>query len=365
GKDRVGRNGVIGLSNGNYVVRSQNWNGNRGAVTWVSGTTGQTFDGQGTITAQNSLLGRAPNAGLGIVLPLSADGQSFLAPFTIDGGGRVTVGLTDPNLLTYALGQAQTITITPAFLTRTLNPTTALVLQASNDTTVNDPIVVQAGGLGGALTLQAGRSILLNASITTDNGDLTLIANDTLANGVVDAERDPGAAVITMAEGVVLDTGTGALTVELRDGAGLTSSDSGAITLQAVTAGSVAVSNDGPSAGSDVILGPVTTTGTQSYANPNGTTRVIGNLTATDGAVTFNDTVVLHAGRTIDAGSGPVPFAGGTVAPDPGLLTVAGGIALSRSAAFRATLDGTDPGRYSQVRAAGPIDLGGSTLSLA
>jgi hypothetical protein len=181
---------------------------------------------------------------------------------------------------------------------------------------------------------------------------------------VVDAERDPGAAVITMADGVVLDTGIGALTVELRDGAGLTSSDSGAITLRAVTAGSLVVSNDGPSAGSDVILGPVTTAGAQSYANPNGTTTVTGNLTATDSAVTFNDTVVLNAGLTIDAGSGTVTFAGGTVAPDPGLLTVAGGIALSRSATFSATLDGTDPGRYSQVRAAGLIDLGGSTLSL-
>jgi hypothetical protein len=131
-----------------------------------------------------------------------------------------------------------------------------------------------------------------------------------------------------------------------------------------VIAGSVAVSNDGPSPGSDVILGSVTTAGTQSYADPNGTTTVTGNLTATDGAVTFNDTVVLNAGLTIDAGSGTVSFAGGTVAPDPGLLTVAGEIALSRSATFRATLDGTDPDRYSQVRAAGPIDLGGSTLSL-
>jgi hypothetical protein len=476
-----GSSGITVLSSGNYLVRSPNWNGSRGAVTWVSGTTGQTFDGQGTITAQNSLLGRAPNAGLGIVLPLSADGQSFLAPFTIDGGGRVTVGLTDPNLLTYALGQAQTITITPAFLTRTLNTSTAVVLQASNDITVNDPLVVQAGGLGGALTLQAGRSILLNASITTDNGDLTLIANDTLANGVVDAERDPGAAVITMADGVVLDTGTGALTVELRDGAGLTNSDSGAVTLQAVTAGSVSVSNNGPSPDSDVILGPVTTAGPQNYTAPHGTTRVTGNLIATGTTITFTDAVAVNDGLTIDAGAGTVNFAGsglqtlqsgggatfanvvhtgsgtlqltsgltvsgsftnaagtfdandqavsvagpatvadgtylagtaaqtfaqglllsggtfrssagamtvsgavtlsggqlggvgtvgpltagdGAVAAGPGVLTVAGSLVLSESTTFQATLNGTDVGSYSQVQAGGPIDLGGSTLSL-
>src|SRR5262249_42263301 len=52
--DRVGgRSGLsdsslIGvLGNGNYLLRSAIWNGNRGAVTWVSGATGQTLDGQG------------------------------------------------------------------------------------------------------------------------------------------------------------------------------------------------------------------------------------------------------------------------------------------------------------------------------
>jgi hypothetical protein len=360
--DQVG-SFITPLTDGSYVVGSPSWNGNRGAATWVSGATGQTLDGGSTITPQNSLVGRADNAGLGTFLEDPAT-QTFLAFFMTEGGGRVTAAVVDPNRLTYALGQGQTVTITADFLTRTLNTGTAVVLQASNDITVNSPIVVRAGGHGGTLTLQAGRSILLNAAITTDNGDLTLIANDTLANGVVDGERDPGAAVITMAHGTSLDTGTGALTVELRDGAGLTSSDSGAITLQTVIAGAVSVANGGPSAGSDSVLGPVTTAGAQSYANPNGTTTVTGNLTATDSAVTFNDTVVLNAGLTIAAGSGTVTFAGGTVAPDPGTLTVAGDVALSGSATFNATLNGTDPDSYSQVTASGAVDLGGSTLSL-
>jgi hypothetical protein len=361
--DRVG-SFVTLLTDGSYVVGSSSWNGNRGAATWVSGVTGQTLDGGSTITPQNSLVGTAANAGLGTVLENRVT-QTFLVSFVTEGGGRLTAAVVDPNLLTYALGQDQTVTLTPDLLTRTLNTGTAVVLQASNDLTVNSPITVGAGGHGGALTLQAGRSILLNASIITDNGDLTLIANDTLASGVVDAERDPGPAVISMADGTTLDTGSGALTIELRDGAGRTNTDSGAITLQTLTAGSVSVANNGPSAGSDVVLGSVTTAGPQTYTNPNGTTLVTGNLAATDSPVTFADAVVLNAGLTLSAGSSSVSFAGGMVALNPGVLTVAGGVVLSDSARFGVMLNGTDPDSYSQVHASGPVDLGGSTLSLS
>src|SRR5262249_36195168 len=155
--------------------------------------------------------------------------------------------------------QAQTLIITPNFITQTLNTGTAVTLQASTDITVNAPITVNAGGKGGSLTLQAGRSILLNADITTDNGPLTLLAHDTVDSGVVNAQRDPGPAVITMASDTTLDTSTAPLTIELRDGAGLTNRDSGSITLQAVVAGSVSVGNGGPSPNSNLVLGTVTT----------------------------------------------------------------------------------------------------------
>ena len=55
--DQVGSGGVTVLPNGNYVVRSPDWdNGaaaNAGAVTWGSGTTGVT----GAVSAANSLVG--------------------------------------------------------------------------------------------------------------------------------------------------------------------------------------------------------------------------------------------------------------------------------------------------------------------
>src|SRR5438132_891733 len=167
-----------------------------------------------------------------------------------------------------------------------------------------------------------------------------------------------------MAGGTFLNTGSGALTVELRDGLGLTNRDSGALTLQTVTAGSVSVVNNGPSPGSDVDLGLVATTGPQSYSNPNGTTVVTANLTANANAITFNHSVVLNTGVTLNAGSSTVSFAGGSVTASPGVVTVASAVAFNGSTTLSVTLNGTDPGGYSQLMAAGAINLTGSTLSL-
>jgi hypothetical protein len=58
--DHVGA-GVAALGNGNYVVQSPNWNGQRGAATWGSGTAGV----RGTVGATNSLVGSDPNDQVG------------------------------------------------------------------------------------------------------------------------------------------------------------------------------------------------------------------------------------------------------------------------------------------------------------
>ena len=59
--DRVGSGGITALSNGHYVVRSLNWSGNRGAATWGDGTTGVA----GVVSASNSLVGSVPNDSVG------------------------------------------------------------------------------------------------------------------------------------------------------------------------------------------------------------------------------------------------------------------------------------------------------------
>jgi filamentous hemagglutinin family protein len=53
GGDQIGGSGVSTLSNGNYVVRSAQWGGQKGAVTFGNGTTGVS----GVVSAANSLVG--------------------------------------------------------------------------------------------------------------------------------------------------------------------------------------------------------------------------------------------------------------------------------------------------------------------
>lgn len=256
--DRVGEYAITALSNGNYVVANATWDdggiADAGAFTLGNGTTGVT----GTIDSTNSIIGGSAGAGANsTVLEDTVNGRYIVKftnsqeVFSSNVNGSVTVDTA------FAQNSSGDANINPIFLTNTLNTGSNLTLQASNDITVNDDVIVNnAGGDGGDLTLQAGRSLLLNADIFTDNGDLTLIANEILANGVVDAERDAGAAVITMAGGTSINAGTGDVQLLLRDGVGKTNLASGDVSLQAITANSILVENLGVNAG-DIILNGV------------------------------------------------------------------------------------------------------------
>ncbi|MEQ8962797.1 MAG: hypothetical protein RLP02_33605, partial [Coleofasciculus sp. C2-GNP5-27] len=202
-----------------------------GAVTWVDGSTGQTWDGTNRVSEENSISGRQSNSGLGTVVNDPVN-QTFLVQFANEGSGRVTVGV--PTDLTFASFPETSVTFSSTFLQRTLNRGTAVVLQANNDITItlDNPLIINnPSGTGGDLTFQAGRSIFINRDITTDNGDLTLIANETLVNRVVDAQRDMGDADIVLANGITLDTGEGDINITLNTGEGLTHNQSGNITL--------------------------------------------------------------------------------------------------------------------------------------
>src|SRR5208282_3316787 len=59
--DMVGSGGVTALSNGNYIVRRDNWCNGEGAVSFGSGTTGVA----GMVTSANSLVGSSSGDGVG------------------------------------------------------------------------------------------------------------------------------------------------------------------------------------------------------------------------------------------------------------------------------------------------------------
>ncbi|WP_445369222.1 YDG domain-containing protein [Methylomonas sp. BW4-1] len=236
-----------------YLVMDTDWrNGalaNAGAVTY-----GDAFYGIfGEVSDANSVVGTTANSGISFdtggpwvdyyqyagtnyfsLLPGFAydHGDTFVVSFANENTGRVTSGATDPSRITYGMAVGKDMAIAPDVLTNLLGWGTNVTLQASNDITVNSALNV-AGLFSSSATLklEAGRSIYLNADITTDGGNLVLHANDLAANGVVDADRAAGNAVIEVANGVTINAGTGSITMELRDGTGNTEDDSGNITL--------------------------------------------------------------------------------------------------------------------------------------
>jgi hypothetical protein len=81
-EDQVGLDGVVALSNGNYVARSSTWNGGRGAATWADGTVGNT----GTIDATNSLVGSTTGDQIGFNTTALSNGNYVVGSPQWNGG---------------------------------------------------------------------------------------------------------------------------------------------------------------------------------------------------------------------------------------------------------------------------------------
>jgi filamentous hemagglutinin family protein len=239
--DRVGNGGVLALASGNYVAGSTLWNGGAGAVTWGDGNSGT--GAVGYIDGFNSFLGTSANQGFRLLAEDTINHRVVVSSLGDQKVYSIGDGAVDNSFGLYSYSAASTLTIAPGFLTATLNAGTNVLLQASNDITVNSAITANnPGGNGGALTLQAGRSILVNANITTDNGNLNLLANQNLATGVVNAHRDAGAANITI--NGIINAGTGSVTMQIAQGIGLTNNTSGAITVaSAISGGNILLQN--------------------------------------------------------------------------------------------------------------------------
>ncbi len=242
--DQVGAGGVFALANGNYVVNSPVWdNGslaNVGAVTWGNGSTGTT----GYIDPATSYVGLQANdqiVATALAGTRTDDAVAIRTTADTPGGRRVGIVLPPQTSSTgpfvpYAYLGEQDLGISTSQVTHLLLSGTNVQLQASNDITVTHAI--DADTATGSLTLQAGRSIRLNANIHTD-ANVTLVANDTEANGVQALQRQPGAGAITMAAGTQIDAGPGTVRLVVREG--VAPGTAGDITIATIQAAALSI----------------------------------------------------------------------------------------------------------------------------
>jgi len=154
----------------------------------------------------------------------------------------------------FAESSGSSVTFDAAQITAITSTGAAVTLQANNDITVSEDIVTNNPlGPGGALTLEAGRSVRIGANITTDDAPLQIRANRPLLAGVVDNQRDPGPAVIDMASGTTINSGTALTSLIIENGAGLTNNASGNITVGNIVAAGAEIINNGPTPGSSIL----------------------------------------------------------------------------------------------------------------
>jgi hypothetical protein len=83
---------ITALTNGNYVVRSPNWNNGAatyaGAATWCSGTVGCT----GVVSASNSLVGSTVNDYVGSIVTALTNGNYVVVSWSWDNGAATNAG---------------------------------------------------------------------------------------------------------------------------------------------------------------------------------------------------------------------------------------------------------------------------------
>lgn len=217
--DVVGNGGITRIGNGNYLVYSPDWHAGpaaprAGAMTLVDGELGVA----GAVGNVNSLVGDQVDdrIGSGEYRELANGNVLVRSPEFHNGTGRVDIlplASADFPLsgnLSFGDAAGRDVRLHTRQITNILNTGTNLVLQANNEISVESAILVNnPSGNGGDFTLQAGNRVALNADIFTDNGDLTVVANERYDRGVIASEREPGQANLSVELGTEINAGTG------------------------------------------------------------------------------------------------------------------------------------------------------------
>jgi hypothetical protein len=158
--DYVGNGfGVLALSNGNYVVSSANWSANAGAATWVNGSTGLS----GSISAANSLVGGAANDFVAYGLTALSDGN-----YVVSSPDWANGSTTEAGAVTWANGNTG--------LSGTVSIANSLVGTTSNDVVGSD-----GEGSFGTYALSNGNYAVL--SYAWNNGATSAVGTVSLGRG--------------------------------------------------------------------------------------------------------------------------------------------------------------------------------------
>ena len=249
-----------------FFILSTLWNCQAGALTYIADASQAP---SGVIGTSNSTVGN-PNdnlfGGTSTVKGLDT-GKTAYVTFTGTGGHVVMAGATMPAapsiLMPDADGFADAATatqaMTPDYVAGIMRTGTSLTLQANNDIYIKSSIDASGGTAGGGLTLQAGRSVTVMGNIVTGNRDLTIVANESAANGVQSANRDDGIATISMGKrpqgtAGTIDAGTGKVSITMAAGTDKTYSQGGSISLNSISADTIAVANNGNGQGTSANL---------------------------------------------------------------------------------------------------------------
>ncbi|MGQ9369041.1 YDG domain-containing protein [Azospirillum sp. ST 5-10] len=333
-----------------------------GAVTARGGAAGG--DGGFVETSGKLSLRVAEGARVDTRAPRGRTGDWLLDPRNITVGFSGSAALSD--VAAFATTPSTDVTIDVA----TINAATSNVtLQANTDITVNAPILFASAGID--LTMNAGRSIVLNQSVTTNGGSFTATVNDGAAEA---ADRIAGQASFTMSSGRTIATGGGAVSITTGGFGGGGDAYVGDFSVRTVNSGGGAVTianavgdvkgNPDVTAGGGTIalsghnlqLGDLTTTDTVTLTGIAGGT-VTGNGTITAGTLALNG-----AGAKFDLASedNAVAHLTGTVA-DLRFLGLAGfdvaGLTATGAGGITFTTDGT-------VTQSGPLSATADTLTL-
>ncbi|MBK8620075.1 MAG: S-layer homology domain-containing protein [Anaerolineales bacterium] len=186
--DQVGYDGVAELTNGNYLVASSSWNGNRGAVTWGSGTTGIV----GAVSAANSLVGSSTTDFVGNDgIEVLTNGNYVVGSPNWDGGkGAATLG----------------------------NGTTGIVGTISAANSLVGSTATDFVGRGGIEALTNGNYVVVSynwdggkGAATLGNGTTGIVgtisaANSLVGSSVTDNVGNDGAAALTNGNYVVVSS---------------------------------------------------------------------------------------------------------------------------------------------------------------